>query len=317
MKSYKPSNKVSKKHWYWLVIVSCLGGASLGLVTSVIALFIYPVILFPMLLGATGGFMNRVGIKRAKVRNPLIGGISGLLMGVSIYGSMTFGDYLFFQQEVLTEVKKMNPALSSKEAKQRLNQWLLTKTGSSGFIGFIKASAEKGVDVVSYKLIGSTSVTMSQKGSYIYWLLEFLLIETFIIWVSFSATKEAFCESCEEWYPNGRYLGNVKDESAKKFADFLKGGNYYQAGRLIDPLSESNPPSLVVTHQYCPNCLQGDQILKIEKITLNSKGKLEINPYLTGVLSVAQISNVFRPLTDKYKIDLSYGITPDEEKRLD
>ena len=124
MKTYTPSNKICPQGLKWLILTTIIGGATIGGLTFLISQLIYLIIIFPVIMGILGGGLNALAIDKGKVRNPLVATGFGLLMGLSIYGSMNLGNYWLFKDGINKEAKSINNELSQTEIDARLDEYL-------------------------------------------------------------------------------------------------------------------------------------------------------------------------------------------------
>ncbi len=315
MKTYRPSNKIGSQGLKWLILTTIIGGTTIGGLTFLVSQLIYLIIMFPVIMGILGGGLNALAIDKGKVRNPLVAAGFGLLMGLSIYGSMNLGNYWLFKNVINKEAKAINNELSQSEIDSRLDEYLLSKTGQKGFIGFMKFSAQQGTQI-SKVTSQSNSFKLDETGTYIYWLLELGLTEGLIFAMSFGASKKPFCESCDQWYPPEQYLGNVQKLSEDNFVNLIKQENYSQGGKLVNPLALTYPPNLRITCQCCPNCSNSDTVVNIHKHTLGSKGEFNSNLYLEILLSPNQRNEFFSQLNERFDMDLTVINNPQLQEKL-
>jgi hypothetical protein len=64
------------------------------------------IIAFPIGIGLIGGFAIAQGIRWGKVRVSLVGAIFGLLLGLFVYGSYRYTEYLLNRREALTYIRQ-------------------------------------------------------------------------------------------------------------------------------------------------------------------------------------------------------------------
>ena len=84
MKPYQPSNKVTSTGLKWLLLSSVIGGVAIGGLTHLLSLSVgYLIVVFPLVMGLTGGKVMVAAIRQGKVRNPAIATLFGVLTDCS------------------------------------------------------------------------------------------------------------------------------------------------------------------------------------------------------------------------------------------
>jgi hypothetical protein len=149
MKPYGPSNKVTSTGLKWLLLSSVIGGLAIGGLTHLISLSVgYLIVLFPFAMGLTGGKVMVAAIRQGKVRNPAIATLFGVLTGLLMYGSLHGAGYWQFKQSASEQITKELEAESGNQSNNiRYDTFLQEKTGSKGFVGYLKYNAQQGVSI--------------------------------------------------------------------------------------------------------------------------------------------------------------------------
>ena len=294
MKPYQPSNKVTSTGFTWLLLSSAIGGVAIGGITHLISLLIYLIILFPLGMGFAGGAVMAIAIRGGKVRNPAIATFFGILTGLILYGSMHGAGYLQFKQSVSEQITKELGTVSDKQSDAITDAFLQEKTGDKGFLGYIKYNAQQGVSIGR---VGSQGANLGETGTWIYWLIEFAVIDIMIAAIAYSVAKSPFCENCDQWYKDQQRIASVNPQLTENFLNLLQNDQFAKAGKLIDPLQGVFPPNLAVYLQCCPTCQFSDLIMTVKAASFDSKGNLQENQVAQGMLSLSQYNKFHEAMT--------------------
>lgn len=275
MRPYTPSNEVPNSGFTWLTVTALVGGVAIGGVASFAGQFFYLIILFPVLMGAGGGFLQSYAVNQGKVRNPLIAGTFAILMGVIVCGTMHGGDYLSWKEK---------DKQSSNFTEEEIDNLLLSETGSKGFLGYQKFLAQQGVGITR----GSSKVELKNEWAWGYWAIELAIISGITAFMAFAAAKEPFCENSDEWYLPKEPVGSIPKEESENFLGLIKNENFVKAGALIDPQNLSPIPNMVVHLQRSPGDRMNDYILSASKTSLDNKGNVSAKEVIQGMISPSQ-----------------------------
>jgi hypothetical protein len=289
MKPYKPSNKVPSAGFTWLTVTALIGGVAIGGATALVSRLFYLIVLFPLLMGTGGGFLQAYAVNRGKVRNPMIAGAFAILTGLVIYGSLNVGYYVAFRQEVAKEVKKNLGQSDDAQVNKIIEENILEQeTGSTGFLGFLKFSAKQGVGITR----GSSKLELKNEWAWGYWAIELAIISGITAFMAFAAAKEPFCENSDEWYLPMESFGSVPNEESENFLNLIKNENFVKAGALIDPQKRSPVPNLVVHLQRSLGDRLNDLILTASKTSLDNKGNVSSSEVIKGMISPSQYAQL-------------------------
>ncbi len=286
MKRYQPTKVIRSEDIQLLTLSSVLTGLIVGGLAFAISRFVYIIIGFPIFMGALGGAAIARAIEKGKVRNPSLAIAFSALSGVIIYGTLKYGNYLAFRQNVFKEIDKEFAQVDQVTANQLTDRFLQEKTGVTGFWGYLKYSAQQGgqIIIISHP---SEAIRLNETFTWLYWLLELGLIEGTAIAIAHSAASEPFCESCQKWYGDKQWIGSVESNSANNFLNILESKNFTHAGEFVDgrQIPRRSVPRLDVYLQRCPSCQISDCVLMVSKISLASGRKVQSKQILTGMLS--------------------------------
>jgi hypothetical protein len=279
MKPYRPSGKVPSASYLKILLGAIVGGSAIGGFTHLVSQLFYLIVLFPLGMGLAGICVVAMIVTGGKVRNPVVAGLTGLLTGFSIYGSMHYFDYLKIQNTVISDIKK-DAEFKDADPTQLFDEILKYRTGSTGFVGFVKDSAKRGVT------IGRGGANLGETGTWIYWLIELGIIQALIVYTAVNGAKDPFCESSNDWYKSAENVGNVDASTASNFLELVSSDRFAEAGAFVKSDPETiTPDSLAVTKQVSPSDPQADIFLKISKIKVDKEGKPDLKEIITGLVS--------------------------------
>ncbi len=293
---YKPSNKVTANGFTWLLGAAIVSGVAIGSMTQIISLAFYLVILFPALMGLGGGAAMGLAVQQGKVRNPTIAALFGALTGFILYGTMNGVGYWQFKQQIGKEIQQELGQLDAADITQVENSYLKDKTGSTGFVGFLKHSAIEGVSIGK---VGQSGVNLGETGTWVYWLIELAIIDIIITAIAYMAAKRVFCESCDQWYGDSKAIGGVQQSAAAEFLGLIQKEHFPPAGKLLDTIAPVPIPNLTVEVQCCPNCQISPVNLTVNAVSRNSEGKLEKKAMAEGMISLSQYRQLESAAADR------------------
>jgi hypothetical protein len=249
MKPYQPSNKVTSTGLKWLLLSSVIGGLAIGGLTHLISLLVYLIVVFPLGMGFAGGTVMVAAIHQGKVRNPAIATLFGVITGLLLYGSLHGAGYWQFKQSASEQITKELEGVSDNQSNNIIDTFLQEKTGSKGFLGYLKHNAQQGVSIGRLE---STGTNLGETGTWIYWLIELAIIDITIAAIAYSTAKNPFCENGDQWYKHPEHIGIVNPQCSENFLNLLQHDRFGEAGKLLDPLQGIHPANLEVYLQRCP-----------------------------------------------------------------
>lgn len=307
MKQYQPSNESPLNGLLLLTIIGIIGGLILGGVMYAVSKLVYLIILFPVIFGGAGGFIASLAIKKGKIRNPLIAFVMGALMGVFIYGAYNFAEFHFFKEDLYKVVMgdtETAPEFRSLNPDKIMNILLINETGDSDFIGFMKYQAKQGVSI---NKVGRSSggIELNETFTWIYMLVELLILAGLAGAMSHTAASEPFCEKCGTWYGGKSFVGSTGDNTSDQLIWALNRDDYNSAGKLLSPVPHDYP-RVDLEIQHCPSCKDADLYVQVSQVTKNHKGQINTKKLANGLIA-----------TDDYQTMLDSRIRPTEEANTD
>ena len=313
MKPYQPSNKVTSTGLKWLLLSSVIGGLAIGGLTHLISLLVYLIVLFPLGMGFAGGTVMVAAIRQGKVRNPAIATLFGILTGLLMYGSLHGAGYWQFKQLASEQITKELEGVSDNQSNNIIDTFLQEKTGSKGFLGYLKHNAQQGVSIGRLE---STGTNLGETGTWIYWLIELAIIDITIAAIAYSTAKNPFCENGDQWYKHPEHIGIVNLQCSENFLNLLQNDRFGEAGKLLDPLQVIHPANLEVCLERCPCCKFSDPILTVSSIYKDRKGNMKLKQVAQGVLSLSQYNKFHEAVTQNLPLSGEPNAVPtdDDEK---
>lgn len=301
MKPYQSTNKISNSGFSWLILSSLLGGLAVGGITLMISLTVYLVLVFPAGMGLVSGVIMGNAIHRGKVRNPFLAVTFGAIAGLITYGTVHGGEYLLFRsksaQEILTHIGEEYGKNVDASVNHYIDTYLQQKTGSTGFLGYLKYNAKQGVSIGR---VGreEEATHLDETFTWLYWLVELAIIEGIIIAIAYQKSREPFCEDCDQWYRDPKRLGNVRHGLSDNFLNLLQQNKFTKAGELIDPVGIAYIPSLEVQLQGCAQRQMHDSVLTVYKTDMGMKGQTLLKQVSQYTISPSETSKILHPLPE-------------------
>jgi hypothetical protein len=268
-----------------LMLISALAGvgAILGYVAHIVSQWFYFIIFFPALIGFAIGAVGIRMVNMGRVRNPWMGGLAGFLAGIFAMMAMHYFDYEQFRSAMasappsLREMAKLPPEQLPQErpADMTSEQWtrlfqLLPLLRVESFPQFMDYQAHVGV-TISGRGGSRGGINLGYTGSYIYWIVEMLIVGVVTFAMVHEATSQPYCRQCDRW-KTSNVLGFLSGEPQPITAAVNAGDMAILAAVQPGP----TPTPLRLSAAACDTCLGQNPIeLKLEQITKDKKGNTE------------------------------------------
>lgn len=256
-------------------------GAILGFVAHFVAQAFYLILVFPFLIGLGLGAVGVRMVSAGRVRNPWIGGLAGFLGGALAMFMMHYFDQQKFRDQAMESqpgfaaVVEMSPQereqlMGDLEPADR--EMVLREIRAAESVwGYLDLQAHYGVTIGKPGRSGESGMNLGYYGSYIYWLVELLLVAGITYGMVYGATKEPFCADCEQW-KRAKVLGFFGAEPQLATAAVESGD--VSKMKQISPTQEITDVRL--TAHACDGCVdKGEADLKLELLTTDKDGKLQ------------------------------------------
>ncbi len=305
VRPYRPDGGFTASGLITMLGAMLVAGAAIGFAAHFVSKLFYLIILFPILIGLFLGAVGTRLVKFANLRNPLLGGLAGLVGGAAAMTMMHYFDYHSFRNAQLAaidespelrEVRDYTPAqreaIIAEEAPEDRAEAraFLEAMAVRGFVDHIDYSARQGVEI---KKGGGKGLNLGYVGTYIYWLVEMLIVAGITFAMVRKQTTEPFCTDCALWKPYRR-LGAFGGTSDVAQAGVTSGD--VNAIAAAQPGAINSPLELHVAE--CANCKRADAAVKLELLSTNEKGNLERKVLAHTVWpaeAVPVLDNLFAP----------------------
>src|SRR3954465_10684243 len=191
-----------------LMLIAALAGvgAVLGYIAHIISQWIYLIIVFPGLIGLGIGLVGTRMVKSGRIRNPWLGGLAGFGAGIFAMLVMHYTDYEQFRSTMagaplaLRELAQLPPERIPQDRPADLTpeQWLhlqqlLPLLRIQSFPQFMDWQARMGVTISGTHGSSNSDINLGHIGSYIYWLIEMLIVAFVTFAMVKQATAEPYC----------------------------------------------------------------------------------------------------------------------------
>jgi hypothetical protein len=252
------------------LFLSICGGILTGAIFGIIGSFIYLIIVFPVIMGVTGGNIITGNVKYTKTRSTFLVTLTSILTVIALYTTFHYMRYMGFWIGGALQAFGDFSDKSLEAGKVVVNYALKEETGYSGFIGYMLYKAQQGVSIG--RLFRSNSLHLGPIFSWIYWLIEVGVIGFLTINGSKQILKKRFCEHCNSWYTGKEHIGSAPFNKETEILNSIKQKDFGSVGALLEENSES--PSLEFYLQNCSkSCEKGDSFLSVTLVNF-LKGRM-------------------------------------------
>jgi len=276
---YKPSGEFSFGGVFLAIIIASLGGIAIGGLAHLVGRLIYLIVLFPLVMGFLGSMVVGIAIHSGKCRNIALATFIGIIGGVNIYASMHYFDYLHFRAEFEKAVTKQDFAIDveKEDAGSLVDIFLLSETGSQGIVGYMKYMAHQGVSIGRG---GRNGINIGKVGTYIYWLVECIII-VFLALLGAKTANDPFCSRCDKWYEE-KQITTTDWGTVAAIESAIDARKYDLIPGLVK--TPNGVPYGILEGMICPKCSESDTIFKVKHVSLTKKGKEQTEDYYESVI---------------------------------
>ncbi len=236
MRSYRASNRIPLVGFLLLIVVGGAAAVGLGLALwEISSLMNFLAIIIVLLTGLILGGILSLVVRIGKIRNPLVAGLIGLLLGVLLYGVYQYaGYYITFRDEARAAIaENAGKTPSDVVLDKQLDTILQGEVGNTGFFGYLLLNAKLGITLTSSSTSNTGDVEITGAGVWIYSGLEMLLVVGFAIFGAARAARQPFDEEASEWYGKPTYFASASTKSRKALVSALKDGDFQTVGGLL------------------------------------------------------------------------------------
>jgi len=206
---YVPDGGFSIVGLLMLFVGLAVAGIVMGVITHYVSKLIYFILVFPMLIGFAVGGVGALLVKWGKVRSPWVAGGAGLLAGILAMLTTHFLDYRHFIDEreaimagnpFLKNVGKngrnllLNLNVQNPAERERIKREL----DVDSFFEYIDYAAHEGV-TLQHGAGRQGGLNLGYYGTYIYWLVETLIVAGIVFAMTRKPAQEPFCTLTNEW----------------------------------------------------------------------------------------------------------------------
>jgi hypothetical protein len=254
-----------------------IAGAVMGLAAHGVSRFFYLILLFPIAIGFGMGAVGAWSAKWANLRNPLLGGVAGFIGGAAAMLMMHYFDY----QQLKREVAQINPDLvevanlpvDQREAEIELfeepDEARNAVNALATFGGFMDYQATEGVEIKGTRGGGdSAGMNLGYVGSYIYWIIELLIVAAITFVMVRKQTQQPYCSDCSAWKRYKRLGSFSVPEQA------VAGVNTGDVAALAAAQPHPMDGPLDLSFASCEDCGKAAADLKLEALVTDRKGNV-------------------------------------------
>jgi hypothetical protein len=281
---YKPDGGYSTGGLLMLIAALAAVGAVLGYIAHIVSQWFYFIILFPALIGAGIGAVGIRMVNKGRVRNPWLGGLAGFLAGIFAMMAMHYFDYEQFRSTLcgappaLREMAQLPPDKLPRDRPPDItpDQWLhinqiLPLLHVQSFPQFMDWQARAGVTISGSHGSSSSGINLGHTGSYIYWIIEMLIVGAVTFAMVHEATSKPYCRHCDHW-KTSKPLGYLNGDP-QTLTTALNTGD-------LATLAAAHPSQVItplrLSATACDTCLGQNPIdLKLEHITKDKKNNTQ------------------------------------------
>jgi hypothetical protein len=261
------------------ILLSILGGLFVGFIGGTVSSFVYPVIIFPILMGFVEGKMIKDNIKYTKTRDSSLIITTAILMAVLLFSMAFYTRFLGLYVKSALTLGGMSD-VNLQAAKHIVNYVFEEQTGRTGFIGYILLNVNEGIFVA--RMFRNNEPVLVPIFTWLYWLLELGVIAFISVHISKETLKQAFCENCNTWYGGREHIGGAPLTKELEIRNFIKLHDYAALGNILE--ENVDVPGLEFYLQACATCEKSASFLTLTKTGMKN-GRLAFTDLLTVTLT--------------------------------
>jgi hypothetical protein len=244
-----------------------LAAIGLGYAVSWVGQWFYIILLFPFLIGVVLGICGAIGIYIGNVRNLPLATLAGLFGGCLAMFATHYFDYERFLAR--TAQQKVDPLKKGQVRMPQVNRQ------DDTIFDYLDRRAKDGIPV-QFKRI---HFNLGYIGSYIYWIVEILIVGVLALAIMRGCAADPFCAQCQSWKEK-RSLGTLTMAPETAVGIFRTG----EVVRLADDDFPRGEGQINVTAWVCNDCGSEAPVdIKLDQVTKNAKNEEEVTElaYLT------------------------------------
>lgn len=238
-----------------LLVTAIAGGLAVGGLLYLSSLVVYIVLASVGLAGGLCAVLLMGVIKVGKVRDGVVVGFLGLMMGLLAYGTFRYMEYLAFRQDVRQMIYQEEPAADPQLVEAYIDDVLVQETGRPGLIGFWIYEAQQGLSLTLRSRYSSPDrgipISLSPQLTVVYWIVEILITGGVAAVLAADAAGKPFCEETNRWLKFEKLRGHVPKESFPMFSEALQHEDFATAASLLEERRSMGLPRLLVEVGRC------------------------------------------------------------------
>jgi hypothetical protein len=218
-----------------LLVVAVLGGVGVGLLLFYSSTIVYILIFSPLLAAGLAGLIIDQGIRLGKMRDGFTAVVFAVFMGLAVYGTYRYAEYVDFRREIREEILQINSGVNPSQLDVFIDDRLRQETGYRAFPGYIMMTAREGIALTISSRYSRDEIegTIGEGPTVIYWGIEMLIMLIVPAWMAHSGSRQPFCEDENTWL-KFKKIGHVPGILAENFVECLQAGDFYTAGSYIE-----------------------------------------------------------------------------------
>jgi hypothetical protein len=256
MKMYSSRNYFPFGGTLLLVLTSIVTCSIIGSLAYVISNFVYLLIVYPLAVGIITSLIYNKLLLKFRVRNAIVTGFLGIIIGLLI-GIVYYGiPYLKIRQDFITDAMT-EYHVTAIEAENELNRLLVEKTGSGGFVGYMKIYINEGNEYTHYFVVNQIPIetfnfNLRSTSFLLYIFLELILYTVPSVWTGLSIGKRPFNHSARDWYKLPTQIATVSLVNKENIMNAFR-VNALQDLCAMMSIEESPHPTIEIYEQKSDN----------------------------------------------------------------
>ncbi len=301
------------------LIVGAIGGVATGVALFFSGKLVYLILVSAIFTGIIAGGFAMLAVKLGKIRNGLLGFLLGILVGAIAYEAYWGAEYVnaiieygdFARDQIREAMGVSQSPETDQQVEEFLDGILEQETGSTGFIGLMKAfdielndltnnvgiigyvsfQAQEGFSISRVGSGSSSSQTPIKDGlAWGYFGIELLIMCIGSALLGSWSARQAFCTEQNRWLTL-KPVAQVLEPAINPFMQAFQNGDLRAAAQYIQPVNARSPlPKLHIEIGRCSE-QSIDGSLKITFITRSNKNQTIEKVLFNGEIS--QIDQLF------------------------
>lgn len=197
---YQPDGGFSGPGLIMLILGLGAAGIGLGALVHFIGQWIYLVVLFPIAIGFFLGGLGAYLIKTGKVRSPLMASLAGLVAALLCFFTQQYLDYRQFLNERDMVRLEFKANLQQNEQFQKIIKKIKGDKDFDDALAAMKVeSFPQYIDFRARMGVTIKKMNLGYYGTYIYWMVELLIITGIVFSMVRKTAREPFCPLTHAW----------------------------------------------------------------------------------------------------------------------